>query len=90
MADSSPDLDRATPWEALFRLGRVGDLPDARLLDLFVAGRGRAAEAAFEALVARHGRMVDLTCRLEKGAKYEDIMAALKGASEGSMSGILG
>ena len=34
--------------------------------------------------------VVDLTCRLEKGAKYEDIMAALKGASEGSMSGILG
>ncbi|KAK9839081.1 hypothetical protein WJX74_009108 [Apatococcus lobatus] len=34
--------------------------------------------------------VVDLTCRLEKGAKYEDIMAALKGASEGSMAGILG
>lgn len=34
--------------------------------------------------------VVDLTCRLEKGAQYEDIMAALKGASEGSMAGILG
>jgi glyceraldehyde 3-phosphate dehydrogenase len=33
---------------------------------------------------------VDLTCRLTKGADYEDIKAAMKEASEGSMKGILG
>ena len=34
--------------------------------------------------------VVDLTCRLEKGASYETVCAAIKSASEGSMAGILG
>lgn len=34
--------------------------------------------------------VVDLTARLTKPAKYEEIMAALKAASEGPMKGILG
>ncbi|KAG9471311.1 glyceraldehyde-3-phosphate dehydrogenase isoform X2 [Eleutherodactylus coqui] len=34
--------------------------------------------------------VVDLTARLEKPAKYEDIKAAVKKASEGPMKGILG
>jgi glyceraldehyde 3-phosphate dehydrogenase len=34
--------------------------------------------------------VVDLTCRLDKGASYETICAAIKEASEGSMKGILG
>ena len=34
--------------------------------------------------------VVDLTARLETPAKYEEIMAALKEASEGTMKGILG
>jgi len=33
--------------------------------------------------------VVDLTCRLEKGASYEDIKAAMKSASEGALKGIL-
>jgi len=33
--------------------------------------------------------VVDLTCRLEKGASYETICAKIKEASEGSMKGIL-
>jgi glyceraldehyde 3-phosphate dehydrogenase len=34
--------------------------------------------------------VVDLTVRLEKGASYEDIKAAMKAASEGELKGILG
>ena len=33
---------------------------------------------------------VDLVCRLEKGASYDDIKAAMKAASEGPLKGILG
>merc|ERR1712177_152793 len=34
--------------------------------------------------------VVDLTCRPEKGASYEDICKCIKTASEGSLKGILG
>lgn len=34
--------------------------------------------------------VVDLTCILEKGAKYSEIKAAIRAASEGPMKGILG
>ncbi|XAR67255.1 Glyceraldehyde-3-phosphate dehydrogenase (phosphorylating) [Bertholletia excelsa] len=34
--------------------------------------------------------VVDLTCRLERSASYEDVKAAIKYASEGPLNGILG
>jgi glyceraldehyde 3-phosphate dehydrogenase len=34
--------------------------------------------------------VVDLTCRLEKGASYKEICAAMKAASEGELKGVLG
>ncbi|MBL7077240.1 MAG: type I glyceraldehyde-3-phosphate dehydrogenase [Kiritimatiellae bacterium] len=34
--------------------------------------------------------VVDLTCRLQKAASYDDIKAAMKAASEGAMKGVLG
>lgn len=34
--------------------------------------------------------VVDLTCKLEKPAKYEEIVAAIKEAADGPMAGILG
>ena len=40
----------------------AGNLSDAQLLDGFLARSGEAAEAAFEALVARHGPMVLDVC----------------------------
>merc|ERR1711976_1063664 len=33
--------------------------------------------------------VVDLTCRIEKGAKYDDIVKAMKEAAEGPMKGVL-
>merc|ERR1712153_48815 len=33
--------------------------------------------------------VVDLTCRIEKGAKYEEIVAAVKEAAAGDMKGVL-
>ena len=49
--------------ETLFRVGAVGGLSDAQLLERFVAGRDAAGEAAFRALVERHGPMVLRVCR---------------------------
>ncbi|AQK68755.1 Glyceraldehyde-3-phosphate dehydrogenase, cytosolic [Zea mays] len=34
--------------------------------------------------------VVDLTCRIEKSASYDDVKAAIKTASEGALKGILG
>jgi RNA polymerase sigma factor (sigma-70 family) len=48
--------------ETLFRVGAVGGMADAELLELFLT-RQDAAEAAFEALVRRHGPMVFGVCR---------------------------
>ena len=47
----------------LFEVGTVGGLTDGQLLALFASHRDEAGEAAFAALVARHGAMVLSVCR---------------------------
>ena len=49
--------------DTLLRMGAVGTKTDAQLLVLFGTGRGEEAEAAFDALVRRHGPMVLRVCR---------------------------
>jgi RNA polymerase sigma factor (sigma-70 family) len=49
--------------ESLFGGGSVAGLSDRQLLERFIAGRGSlAAEAAFAAIIARHGPMVLRVC----------------------------
>jgi RNA polymerase sigma factor (sigma-70 family) len=49
--------------ETLFRVGTLIGLPDGVLLDRFIGGSVEDAEAAFTALVERHGLMVLRVCR---------------------------
>src|SRR6516225_2544619 len=49
--------------QTLFEDGTAVGLTDRQLLDRFAGRRDPAAEAAFEALVRRHGPMVLRVCR---------------------------
>ncbi len=62
--------------DTLFRSGPAGDLADGTLLERFLATRD---EAAFEALVARHGPMVLRVCRaaLDEPAEVDDAFQAV-------------
>ena len=58
-------------WSVLFAAGAIGLLTDAELLDRFARGRESApAEAAFAALVDRHGPMVLGVCRRVTGEPH--------------------
>jgi RNA polymerase sigma factor (sigma-70 family) len=57
--------------EGLYRFGTSGHLGDAELLGRYVAGhRDESAEAAFAALVERHGPMVLGVCRRVLGDRH--------------------
>jgi RNA polymerase sigma factor (sigma-70 family) len=67
---SSADLQRQ--FRTLFGAGAVGSLPDGQLLDRFASRRDdEGAEAAFTALVERHGPMVLRVCRGVLGDVHE-------------------
>ena len=53
----------ARDLQSLFTLGLVAGRTDGQLLETFRSGSGGSAEAAFEALVTRHGPMVLRVCR---------------------------
>ena len=59
--------------ETLFHLGTAAGLSDGRLVGQFVAtrGTGAEAEAAFAALVDRHGAMVLRVCRHVLGNAHD-------------------
>jgi cobalt-zinc-cadmium efflux system membrane fusion protein len=57
--------------DGLLVFGVAGHLSDEELLGRFVAQRDDAAEAAFAALVERHGRMVLGVCRRVLGDRHE-------------------
>jgi len=63
MVGRSAGADLLRELNTLNHLGVVGNLSDAQLLDRFLVWSGEAAEAAFEALVVRHGPMVLDVCR---------------------------
>ena len=63
----------------LFECGSVAGLSDRQLIERFTAGRDAAGEAAFAALVARHGPMVLGVCRQLLGDRHhaEDAFQAV-------------
>jgi RNA polymerase sigma factor (sigma-70 family) len=55
----------------LFRVGTLAGLPDCVLLDRFRIGPAEEAEAAFAALVDRHGPLVMQVCRRILGDRHD-------------------
>ncbi len=73
-ARSNPDY-----LTTLFETGTASGLTDGELLDRFVGRRGESAEAAFAALLQRHGGMVRRVCReiLENAHDADDAFQAV-------------
>jgi RNA polymerase sigma factor (sigma-70 family) len=63
MSRESASSRPVRPLEDLLRAGTAGDLSDGELLDRFLRDRDAVGEAAFAALVDRHGPMVLRVCR---------------------------
>jgi RNA polymerase sigma factor (sigma-70 family) len=59
----NPSVALNRDLQALFVTGTLGGLTDRQLLERFANGREGSAEAAFEAIVLRHGPMVLRVCR---------------------------
>ncbi len=71
MAGAPVGADVLNPLETLFRFGVVGDVSDEQLLHRFVTARDEANQAAFTALVERHGPMVLRVCREVLGNMHD-------------------
>jgi len=59
------------PLQTLFGVGTLAGLTDGQLLERFTEGRGEAMEAAFTALVERHGPMVLGVCQAVLGDRHD-------------------
>lgn len=62
--------DLSKHLSSVFRVGTLVGVPDAQLLQRFVAGRDEVGEAAFRALVERHGPMVLRVCQSVLGDRH--------------------
>jgi RNA polymerase sigma factor (sigma-70 family) len=71
MASGSADAAGLKHLHTLYRVGVLGDLSDAQLLERFLAGLDEGAEAGFAALVERHGPMVLRVCRQVLGDPHD-------------------
>jgi RNA polymerase sigma factor (sigma-70 family) len=71
MANGSAGADTLNQLNTLFRFGVVGDLSDGQLVQRFLTARDGADQAAFTALVARHGPMVLGVCREVLGNAHD-------------------
>ncbi len=71
MASGSADAAGLRHLHTLYRVGVLGDLSDAQLLERYVAGLDEGAEAGFAALVERHGPMVLRVCRQILGDPHD-------------------
>jgi len=71
MASGSARAGVLTHLGTILRFGVVGDLSDSQLLQRFLTGRDGAEEAAFSALVERHGPMVLSVCRQVLGNPHD-------------------
>jgi RNA polymerase sigma factor (sigma-70 family) len=59
------------PLQTLFGVGTLAGLTNGQLLERFAEERGEVAEAAFSALVERHGPMVLGVCRAVLGDRHD-------------------
>jgi RNA polymerase sigma factor (sigma-70 family) len=71
MANRSVGAAGISDLHTLYRVGVLGGLTDAQLLEHYVAGRDEDAEAGFAALVDRHGPMVLRVCRQVLGDPHD-------------------
>ena len=71
MASGSAGPDLRNRLDILFRFGVVGDLSDGQLVQRFLTARDGADQAAFTALVERHGPMVLGVCREVLGNSHD-------------------
>jgi RNA polymerase sigma factor (sigma-70 family) len=71
--------EAARQLQTLFSLGTSAGLADGDLLERFISRQGAVAEAAFAALIERHGSMVLRVCReiLKNPADAEDAFQAV-------------
>ena len=71
MASGSAGADLLNQLNTLLRFGVVGDLSDGQLVQRFLTARDGADQAAFTALVERHGPMVLGVCREVLGNAHD-------------------
>src|SRR5262249_17629403 len=71
MASGSAGAGLLNQLNTLFRFGVVGDLSDGQLVQRFLTARDGADQAAFTAIVERHGPMVLGVCREVLGNSHD-------------------